>query len=274
MYFVYLDEFGHIGPFTARTSRKHNESPVFGLAGIILPEEAVRPFATFFLKQKEASFAADLAGTGKMAAKWEKKGTSFIRPKPMREYVEARRLLHRVLKKLGDLGGNVFYYGREKRLGNHSNLNPIGLYTTCFSHALRDLDRFCAAKKESFVVVVDQHSARKELLECAAKTMYGIKPCRQLASPPFEVESYLNQNMQAADWVATIVGRLYAYRVLPDQYQDFQYLHTIFADRVDGLKTHSLLEMRPKRRTKSVQLDPSNPFVAALSSFAANTSKP
>lgn len=265
MLFVYLDEFGHIGPYVARKSRKHNESPVFGLGGIILPEQSVRSFATFFLKQKEGTFAYDLSQNGKMAAKWEKKGTSFIRPKPMREYNECRRLLHRVLKKVGSMGGNLFYYGREKRVGIHDNLNPIGLYTTCFSHALQNLDRYCSARGESFVVVVDQHSARKELLECAVKTMYGRKPCRYLASPPFEVESYLNQNIQAADWVATLIGRLSAFEIMPEDYADYKHINELFSDRVASLTTASKLERRPKpRHQRREQFDPDSPFVQAL----------
>lgn len=186
-----------------------------------------------------------------MAAKWEKKGTSFIRPKPMRQYTEARRLLHRVMKKVGDSGGHLFYYGREKKRGLHEDLNSIGLYTTCFAHTLRQLDRFCHARNSSFVVIVDQHSARKELLECAAKTMFGHKPCIHLASPPFEVESYLNQNIQAADWIATLVGRLAAYEVCPEEYQDYAYLREIFSDRLNDLKKNSLLDKRPRREVKS-----------------------
>jgi len=53
MIFAYLDEFGHIGPFYGREHPSYNTSPVFGLAGILLPEESVRPFATFFLKAKD-----------------------------------------------------------------------------------------------------------------------------------------------------------------------------------------------------------------------------
>jgi len=260
MHFVYLDEFGHIGPFEGRTSRRHNESPVFGLAGIILPEEAVRPFATYFLKQKELTFAGELRAAKKMAAKWEKKGTSFIRPAPLRKYVETRRVLHRVMKKVQEFEGHVFYYGREKKHGLHPDLNPIGLYTTCFAHALRRLDKFCAKKDSSFVVVIDQHSARKELLECAAKTMFGQQPCLRLASPPFEVESYLNQNIQAADWIATLVGRLKAFEVAPEQYPDYEYIKTLFADRVHDLQQHSLLEKRPRAKAKGRKVQLDGPF--------------
>ena len=38
LYFAYLDEFGHIGPYIARDDPKHNDSPVFGLGGMILPQ--------------------------------------------------------------------------------------------------------------------------------------------------------------------------------------------------------------------------------------------
>ena len=272
MHFVYLDEFGHIGPFEGRKSRKHNESPVFGLAGIILPEDAIRPFATYFLKQKEMTFSNDLRAANKMAAKWEKKGTSFIRPSPLKKYLETRRVLHRVMKKVESFGGNIFYYGREKKQGVHPDLNPIGLYTTCFAHALRKLERYCETRDSSFVVVIDQHSARKELLECAAKTMFGRDPCRRLASPPFEVESYLNQNIQAADWIATLVGRLKTYEVSPEEYPDYGYIKTIFADRVHNLQQNSLLEKRPRRDTKK-PTKPDRPF-SGLSQLREKLNEP
>lgn len=247
MYFAYLDEFGHIGPYVERSSRKHNESPVFGLAGFILPENAIRPFATYFLKQKEFTFKSDIEKSGKMAAKWEKKGTSFIRPKPLKEYVEIRRLLHRNLQKIDDLGGSIFYYGREKKKGIHEELNPTGLYTTCFAHALRRINSFCDERDSSFITIVDQHSARKELLETAAKTMFGSHPCKRLASPPFEVESYINQNIQAADWIATLIGRLAALETEPAQYPDYEYVKTLFWNRVQSMSKSSIIEKRPNR---------------------------
>jgi hypothetical protein len=248
MHFVYLDEFGHIGPYLSRQSPKHCESPVFGLAGIILPDHAVRPFASYFLQMKAKTFAADIATAKKMPAKWEKKGTSFIRPKPLREYVEARRVVKRVLAKIDHLGGHIFYYGREKKQGVLEGLNPIGFYTTCLSHALRRLDKFCLNRESTFALVVDQHSARKELLECAAKTMFGDNPCRTLVSPPFEVESYINQNMQAADWVATLIGRLTAYEVASEEWADYEYIKKLYFDQVVRMRRESFLEKRPRKQ--------------------------
>ncbi len=37
MYFSYLDEFGHDSPFVSRKRPRHNTSPVFGLAGFVMP---------------------------------------------------------------------------------------------------------------------------------------------------------------------------------------------------------------------------------------------
>jgi hypothetical protein len=72
--FIYLDEFGHLGPFMTRTAPKHNENPVFGLGGLILPEHSVRSFATKMLKLKEYIFNKEIKASGRPSSHWEKKG--------------------------------------------------------------------------------------------------------------------------------------------------------------------------------------------------------
>ena len=47
MYFAYLDEFGHIGRYISRDHARYNDSPVFGLAGFVIPAAQVRWFATW-----------------------------------------------------------------------------------------------------------------------------------------------------------------------------------------------------------------------------------
>lgn len=200
IHFVYLDEFGHIGPFMARTHPRYNESPVFGLAGIILPATAIRPFATKFLQLKEHLFARDIAAAGKIGATWEKKGTEIFTAKQVVKYKHFRATGLRLINEVRNCGGRIFYYGREKISGT-TDVNSVGLYTTVLSHTIRQLDSFSTAQRTNFVMIVDEHSARKQLLVTASKTMYGATPARHLLSPPFEVESYINQNIQAADWI-------------------------------------------------------------------------
>jgi hypothetical protein len=60
-----------------------------------------------------------------------------------------------------------------------------------------------------------------------------------MLSPPFEVESYINQNIQAADWVAAIVGRLWAYEIRPTEYADHANLKKYFWQRLHQVTSHS-----------------------------------
>lgn len=246
MLFVYLDEFGHIGPFVSRKSPRHNESPVFGLAGIILPEQYVRLFGSKFLHLKEYLFAAEIAKSRKLSATWEKKGVDVFRPKAVANYPRLRDGGFRLLNVVHECGGKVFYSGREKFSGETDG-NSVGLYKTVLAEAIRRLDRICARTNTNFALVIDEHSARGELLECAAKTMYGREPARHLVSPPFEVESYLNQHIQAADWIATIVGRLWAYEACPEQYQDHEPFRNYYWDRLHRVSTDSTVLRRRKR---------------------------
>jgi hypothetical protein len=238
--FVYLDEFGHIGPYMSRKNPRYNESPVFGLAGIILPEDAVRPFATWFLQLKQHIFNAEIAASGKPASHWEKHGTAIFTAKQLARYPHFRSTGFRLLNYnyIRDRGGNVFYYGREKISGT-TEVNSTGLYTTILAHAIRQLDRCCAENERNFVMVVDEHSKRKQLLITSLKTMYDTNPAGNMLSPPFEVESYANQNIQAADWIAAIVGRLWAHELRPNEYDDHAPFKDYFWNRLHQVATYS-----------------------------------
>ena len=252
MIFAYLDEFGHIGPYCGRSHPTYNESPVFGVAGILLPEYAVRSFATYFLHRKTELLGRDIAASGKPAFKWEKKGTNLFTPKSIDKYPEIRRTAFRLINAVMSHGGRIFFCGRQKSKGRE-DVNANGLYTTVFADALRQLDKSCATIDENFVVVVDEHSARKQLLDTAAKTMFGSEPARRLASPPFEVESYLNQNVQAADWMATIIGRIWSYRLDPEEFAMMQPYEAYFASRIEAASSFSTVRLRrPPRQVAQV----------------------
>lgn len=250
MIFAYLDEFGHIGPYFARDHARHNTSPVFGLSGILLPEASIRPFATFFLQKKSALLAQDPTRMDRPFYTWEKKGTNLFTAKSATRYPAVREAMFSILNELRRRGGRTFYYGREKFRGVEDG-NPTGLYKTVLAHAIRRIDTYCAEIGQNFVIVLDENSARRDLLETAAKTMFGDPPARHLASPPFQVESDLNQNMQAADWISAVFGRVLNHRLDPEGFDDCAAYQAYFWDRLDALSTHSEVYVRRARSRDS-----------------------
>jgi hypothetical protein len=251
MYIAFLDEFGHIGPFVSRADKRYNHSPVFGLAGYLLPHQNVRSFATWFFQFKNDLLAAELAACGQHPATWEKKGIELFTTKNIKKYPSIRSAASRLLNQIYKRDGKIFYYGRQKYQSPQKS-NPSGLYTTVLSHSMRDIDRFCAQRNEQFMFILDQHSDRLTLLETAAKTMFGNAPVRNLIEPPFQVESHLYQTIQAADWIATLVGRLLAYRVEPQQFSDWEWAERIAGTKIDANTTHSSLWRKPKAPTASI----------------------
>ena len=248
MIFAYLDEFGHVGPFFSRAHPQHNSSPVFGIAGILLPEDAVRPFAGFFLHRKNELLAGDIQKSGKPPYAWEKKGTNLFTANSIEKYPNIRQTAFRLINQIKTCRGKIFYSGRQKIKGQSEDLNSNGLYKTVLAQAIRQIDSYCQGIGENYVIVIDEHSARKELLDTAAKTMFGNSPARRLSSTPFEVESYLNQNIQAADWVAAIVGRMWNYRLEPAEFKNLEPYTRFFWDRIHSASTHSSVWERPAKR--------------------------
>lgn len=89
-YIAYLDEFGDIGPYIGRTDPKHNDSPVFGLAGFVLPIDEVRGFGTWFFKRKCELLQFEIDRSRAQPATWEKKGAGLYTVQNVTKYRELR----------------------------------------------------------------------------------------------------------------------------------------------------------------------------------------
>lgn len=245
MLIAFLDEFGHSGPFISRTDPRYSHSPVFGLAGYVLPHQQVRHFATFFFQLKSQMLAAELAAVQEHPATWEKKGSDLITTRNIRRYAHIREGLFRILREIYKCKGKLVYYGRQKYQTPTAS-NSSGLYTTVLSHSIRAIDGYCCSLNGQFLMILDQHSDRLKLLESASKTMFSPQnPARCLIEPPFQVESHLYQTIQAADWIATLVGRVMAFSVEPQQYADWEWAERYFGARIRALSTHSTIWRPP-----------------------------
>lgn len=247
MYIAFLDEFGHVGPFQFRSAPRYNESPVFGLAGILLPSESVRRFATWFYQLKGHLLEREIQASGKHPATWEKKGSDLFVARAVRKREEIRLAGFRLINKTISCGGKIFYYGREKWM-HPSHSNPTGLYRTVLSQSIRRIDEFCSTRDQDFLMIMDEHSDRKALFETAAKTMFGDSPAQRLLEPPFEVESYLYQTVQVADWISSLIGKLWNYRPRPTQYSNHDVFEMYFGVRIDSAATHSTIFRCPPRQ--------------------------
>ena len=76
-YLAYLDEFGHIGPYVSRGDPRYHDSPIFGLAGFVMPIAQIRGFAMWVFRLKKQVFSHELVRSNKIPAQWEKKGSSL-----------------------------------------------------------------------------------------------------------------------------------------------------------------------------------------------------
>ena len=230
-YFAYLDEFGHIGPYVSRQHTRHNDSPVFGLAGFVLPSAQVRGFGTWFFQRKCELLAFDIKRSGQHPALWEKKGASLYTVTNVTRYAELRKFTNRFFNKIETLGGFVFYVGIKKTAVPDAH-KPNPLYTRVFVEAIKRIDGFCdqdCHPPANFVLILDEHDQRSALLTAAARSMYAkSERRRRLIEPPFHLESHRYQTLQAADWIAGLVGRLGAIWADPVAYPENEVFHRYF----------------------------------------------
>jgi hypothetical protein len=240
-YIAYLDEFGHIGPYVSRDDPKHNDSPVFGLAGLVLPVEEVRGFGTWFYQQKCRLLAFEIERSGKPAATWEKKGSALYTVKNVEKYRELRTFTNRLFNKVTKVGGFAFYVGQQKQAAPEDH-DANALYRHILREAIKRIDQHCSedcGPRDNFLLTLDEHDQRDALVTQAAVAMYGTDDRRCLIEPPFQVESHRYQTMQAADWIAGLVGRLGAGWKRPDDYPENEIFRTYFAARLNRCAVRS-----------------------------------
>ena len=201
-FIAYPDDFGHVGPYVSRSDPRHNDSPVFGFAGFLMPVEEVRAFGTRFFRRKRELLDFEIRRSGKHPAVWEKKGSNLYRVANLRRYPKLRRLTGRLLTRIERSGGHVFYTGIRKISTTESH-DANALYSAMQREAIGRIDTFCredCAPPARFLLALDEHPRRAELLTAVARDMYaGDDPRRQLVEPPFHLESHRYQTVRAAD---------------------------------------------------------------------------
>jgi hypothetical protein len=242
LYFAYLDEFGHIGPYVARDDRAYNDSPVFGLAGMILPYSEVRSFATWFYQLKCNMLKWEIDQSGQHPATWEKKGSALYTTNNVTNYQQVRTSTNRILNKIRSVGGHIFYVGLKKNRPV-TEFNSQGLYLTVLGEAMKRLNQYAAEHDAEMAIVMDEHQDREAILTRASQVMYG-GAARRIIEPPFQVESNRYQTCQCADWICGLIGRAGAYQARPDEWGDMEWTRKYFQDRIDAASVRSSIRLQ------------------------------
>ena len=244
MYIAYLDEFGHVGPYVSKAGPKYDESPVFGLGGMILPAEQVRHFATWFYQLKSRLLAWEIERSGEPAHSWEKKGAQLYTTKNVLTYPEVRKATYRLLNHLHKIGGTCVYVGLEKYTAP-SDHNANGLYLSVLHEVIKRIDLFAERSSSDWLLIMDEHPQRDGILSEASKCMFGVERRTHLMEPPIQAESHRFQTLQCADWICGLVGRLGAFVCRPDDYPDLSWTRTYFQERVNSIAPFSAFRRRP-----------------------------
>lgn len=125
--------------YIAREDPRHNDSPVFGLSGFIIPVDKARGFGTWFFQRKCELLDFEIKHSGKHPSIWEKKGSSLYTVNNIVRYPELRGTTFRLSSKIGNLGGRIFYLGIRKTADPETH-DANSLYSSTLAEASRRLD--------------------------------------------------------------------------------------------------------------------------------------
>ncbi|EMB6139672.1 TPA: DUF3800 domain-containing protein [Proteus mirabilis] len=241
LYIVYLDEFGHDGPFISHDHELHNTHPVFGLGGFVIPANRVRDFSHFFFKLKQNLFGKyeipaarkkeEEAGGKFQLSNWEKKGSKQYSVANLKNYKSFLiGSTGRIINNITKMGGFLFYVGEAKKRGIEKH-NPQGVYKSSLKEVIKRLDDEFKGQDAQFLIFMDDHEIRKEIVK---RSIYEMHQCDkyQLLEAPVQVDSKLYQTIQCADWLCALYGKISYFDVEPESKPEYILFKQYFGDRI------------------------------------------
>ena len=223
MLIAYLDEIGEPGAFVSKDHPRFNTNPVFGYAGFVLPDGAVRDFGRIFTAEKRRVFSREIA-EAEAAGQRERKGSDIFTPDAWSDYPAQIRVFRGLISKLFELGGRVFYYADEKEKGTARQVRMTrqererNALTESVNHLCRHADR----ESERLLILMDQvnENHRCEQVQSSYAHIFArsreFPEMRAVIEPPMHVDSKLSADVQFADWVAAAINRAIDRQLVPD----------------------------------------------------------
>lgn len=221
MHLAYIDEIGEPGAFVSRDHARFNTSPAFGYAGFIIPADKARDLGARFTRTKRTLFSAEIEASSH-PGRWERKGSELFRPRTLETFPQHVRAFGGLVAAVRSLGGHLFYYADEKRLGTpkQTDLDIAARETAAMQEALNRIARHAQKSDANVLVMIDQinENQRAERLPRMYSHILGraaeYPEMRRIVEPPMHVDSRLSSNIQLADWVAACVTRAIEYQLI------------------------------------------------------------
>ena len=220
MLIAYIDEFGHQDPYISHSHPKFNTHPVFGYGGYIVPDHGVRKLGGYFEHIKETLLKWEIEQAGAHPRRWEKKGSTLLTSKNISKYgSEIQPALHRIFRKLGELDGQVFFFGRQKPIGPVSVTQETSQAREdhCLIETIKRLGRVASQANERLLVVMDATDTpnRERAVATLGRTIYSRKnhDTNNIIEIPIQADSHLYGTIQLADWTCALLGRLSDYHL-------------------------------------------------------------
>ena len=218
MLIAYIDEFGHQGPYISHSHPKFNTHPVFGYGGYIVPDHGVRKLGGHFEYIKENLLRFEIEKAGKHPRRWEKKGSSLLSSKNIRKYGdEIQPALQRIFRKLAELEGKLFFFGKQKPIGavKETKLTSQALEESCLIETINRLGRVASQAHERLLVVMDatDTDTRERAVATLGRTIDSTNnhDTDSIIEVPIQADSHLYGTIQLADWTCALLGRLSDY---------------------------------------------------------------
>lgn len=215
MYLLYLDEFGHPGPYVP-TDKRYQHHPLFGFAGFAIPGDRWRDFDRSYLRLKCRLYKKEIARAqvlqGIRAERFE--------PKQLKDRRDVR-FVSLVMDLVGKNNGCVFAHGCLKKSTPKTH-SYEGLYNSLMQAVLRSFEKYLRDKAGKGlgrgVVIMDRrHEAQNgRVLASAQSHLFSDPVFRQpdvrIVEIPLLVPSEWHHGVQAADGIGRAIGAIYWYR--------------------------------------------------------------
>ena len=126
--------------------------------------------------------------------------------------------------------------------------------TKVLLEAVKRIDHFCKLDCDppaNFFLALYEHDQRSTLITEVSRSMYaGPERRRHLIEPLFNLESHRYQTIQAADWIAALVGRLGAVWADPESFPENIVFRRYFEQRLNRISRRSGIRQRPAENTR------------------------